>query len=679
MASENVAPIHSYTELMTPQEEQELEKLLNSCVNGVTDIDELANHLSNKMVQYEVENISGLIDSEMAVKDVINRLDEASEQLTAIENWLNDYNSQLKNLRQSIEHIEAKNNHMEVVTRNQKILLEKVEKLLAKFSIRESQRKILMDKNYDIGSNVSASIDAATALQEVFGDWEALSDQVKQMQAIKEKIEEFGTLRDNFAAKLIQYIQDSFIRLASEEKNKLNKEEVNFRDHSAIHNSLASQAGLVHWLLKMDKAKYDSTLKSYSSSMRDVYRKEIKYYFETMSHTIQKDHKDQNRGILAVGRNRDSLPVSPSSSPAISKPKEKMPIDKVTTFILKSSLPAIMKEEKFCSVFFQMNIFEAETTPNQAMAQLLNELFDGFVAEITEILEQADKMDHFYLLSILGDLETFQQQYKTKSPFGTFVLSSMDKVIKKLFNKFIDEQVNQIKSLQVSIKKCGLVACIGKFPSFVDEMEERVGKNDNSRNLVDGAYNKIVIAMFTWLNQLGDTQQDQKKYKYILRIENFFYFAKQVPSRNVPCLGIYEQQAEEYYQKNLNDFVKLVINKRFKDLTAFFDGIDHLLETLPAEEIQFQQSHSKQSLAKLTSKSTPTSIEKQLKRLQKQVTENFCQTDELNVIHQVWEALTDYLLKRYQHFENLVKKCYKNQQLPVSNQELLSIIKTVNA
>ena len=42
------------------------------------------------------ENISGLIDSELAVKDVINQLDEASEQLNAIENWLNDYNAQLK-------------------------------------------------------------------------------------------------------------------------------------------------------------------------------------------------------------------------------------------------------------------------------------------------------------------------------------------------------------------------------------------------------------------------------------------------------------------------------------------------------------------------------------------------------------------------------------------------------
>ena len=44
----------SYAELMTPQEEKELELLLNSCVSGVTDIDELADHLSNQMVQLEV-------------------------------------------------------------------------------------------------------------------------------------------------------------------------------------------------------------------------------------------------------------------------------------------------------------------------------------------------------------------------------------------------------------------------------------------------------------------------------------------------------------------------------------------------------------------------------------------------------------------------------------------------
>jgi hypothetical protein len=45
---------HSYKELMSPLEEKELETLLNSCVMGITDIDELSDHLTNQLSKLEV-------------------------------------------------------------------------------------------------------------------------------------------------------------------------------------------------------------------------------------------------------------------------------------------------------------------------------------------------------------------------------------------------------------------------------------------------------------------------------------------------------------------------------------------------------------------------------------------------------------------------------------------------
>jgi hypothetical protein len=39
--------------------------------------------------------VDGLIESESAVQDVINRLEEASLELGAVDTWLNYYNSQL--------------------------------------------------------------------------------------------------------------------------------------------------------------------------------------------------------------------------------------------------------------------------------------------------------------------------------------------------------------------------------------------------------------------------------------------------------------------------------------------------------------------------------------------------------------------------------------------------------
>jgi hypothetical protein len=99
---------HSYKEL-TPDEEKDLENLLNSCVSGATDIDELADRLTTNLQQFEVvtyhlhynltlakQNIYEIIESELAVKDVINRLTNASDQLEAVDKWLNYYNAQLR-------------------------------------------------------------------------------------------------------------------------------------------------------------------------------------------------------------------------------------------------------------------------------------------------------------------------------------------------------------------------------------------------------------------------------------------------------------------------------------------------------------------------------------------------------------------------------------------------------
>lgn len=80
---------------MSPEEEKELESLLNACVTGLTDIDELSDHLTSQLGNLEVENVHGIIESDLAIRNVVHRLDETSEQLLAVEKWLNDYNAQL--------------------------------------------------------------------------------------------------------------------------------------------------------------------------------------------------------------------------------------------------------------------------------------------------------------------------------------------------------------------------------------------------------------------------------------------------------------------------------------------------------------------------------------------------------------------------------------------------------
>jgi exonuclease VII large subunit len=45
-------------------------------------------------------------------------------------------------------------------------------------------------------------------------------------------------------------------------------------------------------------------------------------------------------------------------------------------------------------------------------------------------------------------------------------------------------------------------------------------------------------------------------------------------------------------------------------------------------------------------------------------------SDEEGLQPRVWLAMKDYLTNKYQHFEELVRECYRQQQLAFSSKEL---------
>ena len=170
----------SYKEL-TVIEEKQLEELISSW----NDIDQLSIHLNSQLQNLEIQNIYEIIESEIAVKEVMSRLSIANDSIEGVDKWLQYYNSQLLNMKQYIEHIINKNNQMEVVTRNQKLLLDELEKLLRKFQLDENSRKILKGGSLAVGTGLSSAITAANSLEQLYQLYNDLNPQTKQMKAIK--------------------------------------------------------------------------------------------------------------------------------------------------------------------------------------------------------------------------------------------------------------------------------------------------------------------------------------------------------------------------------------------------------------------------------------------------------------------------------------------------------------
>jgi len=309
----------------------------------------------------------------------------------------------------------------------------------------------------------------------------------------------------------------------------------------------------------------------------------------------------------------------------------------------------------------------------------MNELFEGLEAEFKELIEWADKMDHFYPLAMLVDTDQYAQAHEEGREYCAYlirVLNELQKVIKQKFNKFIDEQVESIRSTQVSVKRCGVLPYFAKFPLFLDHMESmRAGKEgrDALNSVIDTAYHKVVMTMFSWMDSLGD--KELEKFKFVARLENYHHFYTQVLQRQVTCLDQYTKTAYDSYTTHLRLYSNYLINRQFKLLVAYFREMDALLKTLPPDDIQYQSSHNKQALSKLTEKITSSAIERGLSKAFKNIYKNLSTQE--NLAPDVWDKLKSILSEQYGYYEELVAKCYKTQKLPVSLSDLRGIYRAV--
>jgi hypothetical protein len=201
----------AHKEVLSAAEQQDLEALFKSTDLTITDIDELSSKLTSQLTRLELENVDGLIESESAVQDVINRLEEASLELGAVDTWLNYYNSQLTNMRQYIEHIEARNNSMEIVTRNQKALLSELDNLITLLDMSEQSKQVLIQGDLSTRSGLDAAIKAAATLGKALTA--DIKPELTEMLAVKEQRKIMEQLRVVFAKRLVAFMESVFSKL----------------------------------------------------------------------------------------------------------------------------------------------------------------------------------------------------------------------------------------------------------------------------------------------------------------------------------------------------------------------------------------------------------------------------------------------------------------------------------
>jgi hypothetical protein len=86
---------------------------------------------------------------------------------------------------------------------------------------------------------------------------------------------------------------------------------------------------------------------------------------------------------------------------------------------------------------------------------------------------------------------------------------------------------------------------------------------------------------------------DAGKQKHILRIENYYYFTREIERRcrNLYASALYNyvSQARERIEQCTREFNEYLLRKEFSLLLDYWAGVEKLLaDGLPPEEVQFQ-------------------------------------------------------------------------------------------
>lgn len=226
---------------------------------------------------------------------------------------------------------------------------------------------------------------------------------------------------------------------------------------------------------------------------------------------------------------------------------------------------------------------------------------------------------------------------------------------------------------------------------FVGRLEGFILPNcDLTRAIVDKSYANIIKVMFETLEQVASrvdqdpkTGSEEKEYLNVQimtvgknwtlnHLENMHHFYTNVRAKKVACLDKFIKQAKALYEANLDIYCKYAIRKPLGKLLEFFEGIEGLLKTRPAEEVSYHLQYSKNVVKDVIRKYPGKEIKKGLDNLYKRVEKQY--SEEEGLLQVVWRGIQEEFCLQFRRYEELISKCYPETsiRLEFTLEELLS-------
>uniref|UniRef100_A0A7N5ZRL9 Exocyst complex component 1 n=1 Tax=Anabas testudineus TaxID=64144 RepID=A0A7N5ZRL9_ANATE len=556
---------------------------------------------------------------------------------------------------------------------------------------------------------IEACINASEALLQCMNV--ALRPGHDKLMAVKQQQLLFAELRDTFARRLTNHLNNVFVHQGHDQSSTLSQHtaELTLPKHNPLHRDLLRYAKLMEWLKNTQREKYEGLSRTYVDYMSRLYEREIKDFFEVAKIKMAGTTKEA-KGKFGLHGSSGKLTGSTSSlnkltvqgsnsrrsqssslldmgnmSASDLDVADRTKFDKIFEQVLSELEPLCLAEQDFISKFFKLQQHPTVTpplpeteeldgsTPSRLPPQaehrhslssekdvvrlMMNKIFQSIETELNSLIALGDKIDSFNSLYMLVKMSHHVWTAENVDPasYLSTTLGNVLVTVKRNFDKCISGQIRQMEEVKISKKsKVGILPFVTGFEEFA-ELAETIFRSAERRGDLDKAYVKLIRAVF--LNVEKVANESQKTPRDVVMMENFHHIFSTLSRLKISCLDAERREAKHKYTDHLQSYVINSLGQPLEKLNHFFEGVEaRVAQGVREDEVSYQLAFNKQELRKVIKEYPGKEVKKGLDNLYKKVDKHLCEEESL--LQVVWHSMQDEFIRQYKHFEDLIGRCY---------------------
>ncbi|XP_062502938.1 exocyst complex component 1-like isoform X2 [Corticium candelabrum] len=724
------APVEEAYEELSAKEETDLEQILSGCEWSISNVEALTEKLTEELACLDDANIHSIIASEEQVVFLLSQMDTALWELQKIEDKLCTYDSLLQEVRDAMEDMDDKDKRLQIEDRNHERLLDEVESLVSKLDLGLVAEDLLQRGDLSNPQSLSQCTAAALALQQATDA--VLSPGMSMLAAVSHQKQNFDQLTWSFVRRLSTHLSGVFVKQADDGMDVMGiyqstNSSLMLRSHTVYHQELLPYSKLMGWLRDVDSKQYQEICKLYSAHMGRVYDKELKGFMELVKQSlVSKSHHDKKilkhsrlsmtQSTVSLGKSLSKENIkaggsmvdltarsldSPTHGAMVGAAEERVgKFDEAFHMVLEQLEPLCQAEQYFCRKFFALdtpgaaaagtespdgiirrrrkrgaNIQAQKSRIGITVRGSMEELFPCLESELQGFVQFGDRLDGINSLTMVSRVSQHVMAGETSDQDSSsvfhLILGKILIIAKRLFDRFVDRQINLVKEMKVPKKhRCGILPCVSNFKVFAIQAENIIRGSDRRADL-DKAYKLLMDAILVTVDRVA--LEHLKTPSDVVAMENFHHLYDMLSRLKISALETTRDFAKLRYKNHLDAYIQAYLGKPLEKLSAFFDGIEDLVASgIKYEEVGYQLAFNKAELRKNVKEYPGERVKKGLDALYRKVEKHLC--EEENLLQVVWHSMQDDFIQQYKHFEELINKCYPGSGIAIefSLAELLS-------